>query len=93
MPTFPEARSFREGFRWRLVQGKTLPDGFFVPYLEQIGREIHGRPNRTRYAMNNALIAIGIRNHALEAQAAAVAAQIGVVEVDHGETNCQTPTR
>ena len=73
------------------MQDKTLPDDFFLPYLDQIAREIHDRPNRTRYAMNNALIAIGIRNHAFEAQANRAGAQIGAVEVDHGETNCQTP--
>jgi hypothetical protein len=41
--------------------------------------------------MNNALIAIGIRNHAMEVQAMTVAAQVGVVSVDHGDTNCKTP--
>ncbi len=41
--------------------------------------------------MNNALIAIGGRNDELERQALAVAARIGAVHVDHGETNCKTP--
>jgi hypothetical protein len=41
--------------------------------------------------MNGALIAIGVRNAALRAEAEAVAAKIGRVEVDHGETGCVTP--
>ena len=59
--------------------------------LSTIGEEIHGRPNRTRYSMNGALIAIGMRNSKLRKQAEATAKKIGPVEVDHGETNCQTP--
>ncbi len=68
-----------------------LEDAFFSPYLTQIQSQIHTRPNRTRYAMNNAMIAIGIRNRALESLALQTATQIGVVYVDHGETNCKTP--
>ena len=41
--------------------------------------------------MNNALIAIGIRNAYLQEKALEVAEAIGPVEVDHGETNCRTP--
>ena len=41
--------------------------------------------------MNNALIAFGVRNPALEKKAMAVAQAIGKVEVDHGDTSCQTP--
>jgi 3-methyladenine DNA glycosylase AlkD len=68
-----------------------LPDDFFAPYLATIEREIHGRKNRVRDAMNNALIAVGIRDDALERQALAVAARIGTVLVDHGQTSCKTP--
>jgi 3-methyladenine DNA glycosylase AlkD len=68
-----------------------LPDDFFAPYLTTIEREIHGLKNRVRDAMNNALIAIGIRDDALERQAVAVAERIGTVQVDHGQTNCKTP--
>lgn len=73
------------------MQDDSLPDTFFAPYLAQIERTIHTRKNRVREAMNNTLIAIGVRNDALEAQALAVAAVIGKVIVDHGETNCKTP--
>lgn len=73
------------------IQDVSLPDSFFTPYLERIEREIHGQKNRIKEAMNNALIAIGTRNEAMEARAIAAAERIGPVEVDHGETNCKTP--
>lgn len=73
------------------MQEKALPDDFFLPFLDTIEREIHSRPNYVRDAMNNALIAVGIRSDALEAAALGSAARIGTVEVDHGETNCKTP--
>lgn len=74
-----------------LAQASDLPDDWFLPLLATIEQEIHSRPNRTRETMNQALIAIGIRSAALRARALAVAAQIGKVEVDHGETHCKTP--
>ena len=52
---------------------------------------IHAAPNRTRYAMNNALIAIGGAMPALRERALKVARAIGPVEVDHGNTGCRTP--
>ena len=48
-------------------------------------------PNRVRYSMNSALIAIGMRNATLERKAIAAARRIGPIEVDHGETGCKTP--
>lgn len=62
-----------------------------MPYLETIERDIHQRANRVREAMNSALIAIGMRSPALEEQALAIAAAIGKVHVDHGDTGCKTP--
>ena len=81
---------------WHLVahlalKDPDLPDAYFTAHLATIEREIHTGKNRVRYAMNSALIAIGIRNDALEEQALAAAARIGKVEVDHGETGCKTP--
>lgn len=70
---------------------KSLPDSFFEPYIAQIEREIHDKPNRTRYAMNGALIAFGMRSANLEAQALAAGNAIGEVYVDHGQTGCETP--
>jgi 3-methyladenine DNA glycosylase AlkD len=68
-----------------------LPDPYFESYLELIESDIHNRKNRVRHAMNNALIAIGIRNDALRKRALEVAGKFGIVEVDHGETGCKTP--
>jgi 3-methyladenine DNA glycosylase AlkD len=87
---------FLEQTGWGLIarlalDDKTLPDDYFESYLKIIEADIHNRRNRTRYQMNGALIAIGCRNEALEEQALAIAAKIGKVEVDHGETNCKTP--
>jgi 3-methyladenine DNA glycosylase AlkD len=59
--------------------------------LKRIEKEIHGSPNRARYSMNNALIAIGGSVPALTDEALAAAERIGKVHVDHGETNCKTP--
>lgn len=81
---------------WHLVahlamKDQNLPDAYFGTLLETIEAEVHTRKNRVRDAMNNALIAIGIRNADLKEQALAAAARIGKVEVDHGETGCKTP--
>lgn len=87
---------------WRSTTGWTVmshlanakipgDDAFFLPFLAQIERTIHQAPNQTRYSMNNALIAIGVRNSTLQKKALAVAAKIGRVEVDHGDTDCKTP--
>lgn len=59
--------------------------------VADIEKRIHKVPNRARYAMNWALIALGgyrsdVRESALDA-----AKRIGHVEIDHGETGCKTP--
>jgi 3-methyladenine DNA glycosylase AlkD len=69
----------------------SLPDAFFAERLAVIETSIHGAKNRTREAMNGALINIGARNAALRDKALTVARRIGKVEVDHGETGCKTP--
>ncbi|MDK2980931.1 MAG: hypothetical protein PWQ55_1278 [Chloroflexota bacterium] len=81
---------------WNLVaqlalHDPALEDDYFLDKLEEIEESIHERPNRTRYSMNNALIAIGLRNAALQEAALAASERIGKVQVDHGETACQTP--
>ncbi len=81
---------------WNIVTGLALydpelSDEYFADYLPEIERSIHQRPNRTRDAMNMALVAIGVRSPALKKLALAAAKKIGKVEVDHGETNCKTP--
>jgi 3-methyladenine DNA glycosylase AlkD len=69
----------------------SFSDEFFESYLAIIERDIHNSQNRVRYAMNNAVIQIGVRNAALAQKATAAAKRIGYVDVDHGETNCKTP--
>jgi 3-methyladenine DNA glycosylase AlkD len=80
---------------WNVVaasgpQGK-LTAGDVDGVLEMIERGIHTQPNRTRHAMNNALIAIGSYVDELRPRVLAVARAIGTVHVDHGETGCKTP--
>lgn len=81
---------------WDLVarlalKDTSLQDEYFVGHVGTIERNLRASKNRVRHAMNNALIAIGMRNPALEALALRVAARLGKVEVDHGETGCKTP--
>jgi 3-methyladenine DNA glycosylase AlkD len=73
------------------LDDKGLPDEYFEKYLKIIESDIHNRKNRVRHEMNSALIAIGCRNENLEKRSLAVAAKIGKVVVDHGETSCKTP--
>lgn len=68
-----------------------LDDAYFSERIAHIAAHIHEEKNRTRYGMNNALIAIGTRNGVLEAQAMEAAIRIGKVYVDHGNTSCKTP--
>jgi 3-methyladenine DNA glycosylase AlkD len=69
----------------------SLTDEVLEEYLKTIESRIHTSKNRQRDAMNNAVIAIGIRSAALEKKTIAVAKRIGKIEVDHGETGCKTP--
>ena len=68
-----------------------LPNRYFESYLLEIKTGIHQQKNRVREAMNNALIAIGVRDAELQERALEIARTIGPVEIDHGETNCKTP--
>lgn len=68
-----------------------MSDSFFEAYLDLIARDIHQRKNWVRAAMNNAMIAIGVRNPNLTKKALATAKQVGKIEIDHGETACKTP--
>jgi len=81
---------------WNLIgqlalREPALPDSYFEPYLSEIETGIHQQKNRVREAMNNALIAMGARSAALQEKALRAAKTIGPVEIDHGETSCQTP--
>ena len=74
-----------------LARAGEVSDADSEAYLVRIERDLQKSPNRVRYEMNTALIAIGGSNPALEATAVAAAKRIGKVEVDHGETGCETP--
>jgi hypothetical protein len=73
------------------LHDEELPDEYFEDHLETIVKSIHSAKNYTRYAMNQAVIALGVRNPNLTKKALAAAGRIGKVAVDHGETACQTP--
>ena len=73
------------------ARDEKLPDRFFLDLLVKIENEIGQAGNRTRHAMNGALIAIGLRNEELREAAVDAASRIGPVIVDHGETGCVTP--
>jgi len=76
----------------RLAQSEAAPaDSELEARLAEIERDIHTRPNRVRDAMNAALIGIGVAREPLRDRALAVAARIGPVAVDHGDTSCKTP--
>ena len=69
----------------------SVSDADAARMLVTIEKEIHRSPNWARYAMNGALISIGVFKPALRKKAIEAARRIGKVEVDHGETNCKTP--
>ena len=73
------------------LNDRALDDAFFRDLLARIERDIGSAGNRTRYSMNGALIAIGVRNPELRAAAEATSGRIGIVVVDHGDTGCVTP--
>lgn len=70
---------------------ESLPDAFFLERLGAIERTIHSAPNLERQPMIGAVIGIGLRSAALKKAALAAAKRIGEVEVDHGDTSCETP--
>src|SRR5262245_27770636 len=74
-----------------LHEGAAMEDDALRAHLRTIERGIHSAKNRTRHAMNSALIGIGVASPGLRDEALAAAERIGVVEVDHGETGCKTP--
>ena len=73
------------------IKDSSLDEEMLRERLARIESGIHGSENRTRYAMNSALIAIGRRDPALKKVALEAAKRIGTVHVDHGETGCKTP--
>ncbi len=59
--------------------------------LQQVGATIHQERNRVRYTMNTFVIMVGSSITELHEEAAGIAAGIGKVQVNMGETACKVP--
>lgn len=59
--------------------------------LIRIEKEIHTAKNRTRYTMNNFIIALGATGSSYTEKCKAIGERIGKVEVNMGETSCKVP--
>ncbi len=58
--------------------------------LDRVEKTIHTQPNRTRYAMNDFIMAVGISYLPLHDEAAKAAEAVGKVDVTMGKTQCKT---
>ncbi|RKH11783.1 DNA alkylation repair protein [Corallococcus praedator] len=74
-----------------LVKTTVLAQEDLTPWLKRIEQELPTAKNRVREAMNSALIALGAQGGALQTAALATAKRLGKVEVDQGDTACETP--
>lgn len=86
---------WRSAIGWRMVsaiaaKGDVSLDLGHV-YLAEIEAGVASAPNRTRLAMNSALIALGGYNSCLYEDVVACSGRIGPIQVDHGDTGCKTP--
>ena len=70
---------------------RSLDDATASELATRIRDTVLGSPNATRYAMNMAMIAIGIGCPGVRPAVLAAATAIGKVVVDHGRTGCVTP--
>lgn len=70
---------------------ESISDADAEKMLATIQKEIHSSTNWARYAMNGAVISIGVFKPSLRKRAMETAKRIGKVEVNHGETYCKTP--
>lgn len=71
--------------------GVALDGAWLSEVVRTIEAEVGSSANRARHAMNMALIAIGGYRPELRDPVLAAAARIGPIEVDHGDTACETP--
>ena len=69
----------------------STPEAWLLERLAEIERTIHQAPHEHRDAMIMAMVWIGGRSAALRKPALAAAKRVGKVEVDHGDTSCETP--
>ncbi|MFW6327677.1 MAG: DNA alkylation repair protein [Bacteroidota bacterium] len=72
------------------MKNNKLEDDFFLPFIELAEKKLQTLPNRAKEGFNNCLISIGARNESLRDRVLEAAKTIGPVEVDHGDTSCQT---
>lgn len=90
-----DAGEWRSAIGWRMVsaiaaKGDVSLDAGHA-YLAEIKAGVASAPNRTRLAMNSALIALGGHNVCLYEDVVACSGRIGPIQVDHGDTGCKTP--
>lgn len=74
-----------------LSEDATLPERDSTAALDRIERGITTAKNRTRHAMNLALIGIGIGHTTLRDRALSIAEKVGKVECNLGKPGDQTP--
>lgn len=74
-----------------LAEDGILPEKDSVAALDRIERGIATAKNRTRHAMNLALIGIGIGFATLRDRSLAIAEKVGKIEVDLGKPGDSTP--
>lgn len=58
--------------------------------LNRVSDTIHNQPNRTKYAMNNFIMSVGISYLPLNEETKKIAQKVGEVDVFMGKTLCQT---
>lgn len=85
---------YEKRIAYSIINNKTraskVEPSYFEKYILKIKNEIQSAPNRAKEAMNNCLIAIGAINQKLREKAVEASKIIGPVEIDHGDTSCQT---
>ena len=68
-----------------------LDIAYFDSLLDRVEKTINTCPNRSRYTMNNYVIAIGSYVPELTVKAKKLGGQIGKVQVNVGDTSCKVP--
>lgn len=74
-----------------LTKTTLLADEDLLRWVKRIEEELPGAKNYARDAMNRALIALGSTGGVVQTAALATAKRLGKVEVDYGDTACETP--
>lgn len=90
-----DPREWHSQLAWSILahNGETaaLSDEEILELVAQVEREVHSRPNRTRYSMIGAMITFGLRESVRE-RVLAAGDRIGSVDVVHATKNCRTPS-